>query len=286
MVGMQARALSIVDRFRDASEQLTPAEQQLIKQILNNPRDVALGTASDLAHRIGVHEATASRLAKKLGFPSYARFRAAIQEEFIVRTDPAVRVRNTLQQGTEAGLLSDLIRQEVEALARVEQYVGDDAILAAADALVKAERIFVFARGNAQALAVLMERRLRRMGRPVVMLHGDGRDLAEQVLGLTSKDALLGFAFRRQPTHFTPLYEHAKKIGATTVTVSGTIGPSLRPGSDHLLFAPRAGDKDAFQTLTVPMAICNALVIGMAKIDPHASLEKLEALGQLIEAFE
>ncbi len=277
---------SIIDRFRDVAEQLTPAEHQLIKQILNSPREVALGTASDLAQSIGVHEATASRLAKKLGYPNYAGFRAAIQDEFIVRTDPAARVRNTLRQGTEAGLLSDLIRQEIEALARIDQYVDDEAILAAAGTLVAAPRIYVFARGNAQALAVLVDRRLRRMGRSVTLLGGDGRDLAEQILGMGRGDALLGFAFRRQPTHLTPLFEHARGVGAVSLAISGTIGPSLRPAPDHLLFAPRAGGQDAFQTLTVPMAICNALVLAMAKLDPRVSLENLEKLGQLIEAFE
>ena len=61
---------------------------------------------------------------------------------------------------------------------------------------------------------------------------------------------------------------------------------SLVPAADHLLFAPRAGSQDAFQTLTVPMAICNGLVLSMAKEDPKASLQHLETLGQLIDTFD
>ncbi|MGV3651254.1 MAG: MurR/RpiR family transcriptional regulator, partial [Devosia sp.] len=166
------------------------------------------------------------------------------------------------------------------------QYLDDEGILAAAAALAGARRIFIFARGNAQALAVLMERRLRRMGRPVVLLTGDGRDLAEQLLVMGPEDALFGFAFRRQPTHYTALFDHALQIGAATIVVSGTVGPSLQPAARHLLFAPRAGRQDAFQTLTVPMAICNGMVLAMAKVDPRGSLDNLEKLGQLIDAFE
>lgn len=277
--------MSVLDRFRDIADQLTPAEQSLTKQIIASPRDVALGTAAELAQRIGVHEATASRLAKKLGYPSYGAFRAAIQDEFIVRNDPAERVRNSLRTGTEAGLLGDLIRQEIEALARIEQYLDDGAILAAAQTLSQARKIFVFARGNAQALAVLMDRRLRRMGRNVAMLVGDGRDLAEQVLGMDKGDAVLGFAFRRQPQHYAPLMAHARSVGAASVVIAGTVGPSLQPAAGHLLFAPRAGSQDTFQTLTVPMAICNALVLGMAKVAPQDALQKLEKLGHLIDSF-
>lgn len=278
--------MSVLERVKEVAETLTPAEQLLIKQVIASPRDVALGTAGDLAKRIGVHEATASRLARKLGYPTYAGFRAAIQEEFIVRTDPATRVRNTLQQTTNAGLVTDLVSREMEALAGLQRYVDDAQVIAAARTLLKARRIYVFARGNAEALAVLVDRRLRRMGRDTVMLQGEGRDLAEQVLGMTAADALIGFAFRRQPTHYSALLNHARTMGAASVVISGSVGPSLVPAADHLLFAPRTGSQDAFQTLTVPMAICNALVLGMAREDPKASLQHLETLGQLIDAFD
>jgi DNA-binding MurR/RpiR family transcriptional regulator len=278
--------MSVLERVKEVAEALTPAEQLLIKQVISSPRDIALGTASELAQRIGVHEATASRLAKKLGYPNYAGFRAAIQEEFIVRTDPATRIRNTLQQASDAGLVSDLVGREMEALAGLQRYIDDAQVMAAARALIKARRIYIFARGNAEALAVLIDRRLRRMGCDTVMLHGEGRDLAEQVLGMSSADAIVGFAFRRQPTHYSALVNHARAMGAASIVISGSIGPSLVPAADHLLFAPRTGSQEAFQTLTVPMAICNALVLSMAKEDPKSSLQHLEALGQLIDAFD
>lgn len=286
MVPAMEETMSVLERVKDAAETLTPAEQLLIKQVIASPRDIALGTASGLARRIGVHEATASRLAKKLGYPNYAGFRAAIQEEFIVRTDPATRVRNTLQQTSEAGLITDLVSREIEALAGLQRYVDDAKLLAAAQALLKARRIYVFARGNAEALAVLIDRRLRRMGRDTIMLAGEGRDLAEQVLGMNGDDAIIAFAFRRQPDHYAALLNRARAMSATSVVISGSVGPSLVPAGDHLLFAPRTGSQDAFQTLTVPMAICNALVLVMAKEDPKASLHYLEILGQLIDAFD
>lgn len=278
--------MSVLERVKQVAESLTPAEHLLIKQVIASPRDIALGTASDLAQRIGVHEATASRLAKKLGYPNYAGFRSAIQEEFIVRTDPATRVRNTLAQTSTAGLLTDLVTREMEALAGLEHYVDDAKLMAAAEMLLKARRIYIFARGNAEALAVLVDRRLRRMGRNTVVLHGEGRDLAEQVLGMDASDAIIGFAFRRQPSHYAALLNHARSTGAASVVISGSVGPSLVPAADYLLFAPRAGSQDAFQTLTVPMAICNALVLGMAQHDPKAALQQLETLGQLIDTFD
>ncbi|WP_127144554.1 MurR/RpiR family transcriptional regulator [Pelagibacterium montanilacus] len=278
--------MSILERVQAVAESLTRAEHRLVREIIAKPRDVALGTASSLAQSIGVHEATASRLAKKLGFQNYAGFRDAIRDEFIVRADPAVRVRNTLEAAQGGDLLSDLIAREIEALTALQSYVDSARIAGAARIVSAARRVFIFARGNAVTLAVMLSRRLLRMGIDVEILAGDGRDLAEQVLRLEREDVLVAFAFRRQPRHYGPLIERAHKVGAQTVAISGSLGPALAPAPGLLLSAPRSGSNDGFQTLTVPMAITNALVLTMAQMNRDEALERLETLGKLIDDFE
>lgn len=278
--------MSILERVQSVAENLTPAEHKLVREIIAKPRDVALGTASSLAQRIGVHEATASRLAKKLGFESYAGFRDAIRDEFIVKTDPALRVRNTLEAAQGGDLLSELIAREIEALGNLPRYVDAQRIEQAAEVLIRARRVFIFARGNAVTLGVMLEKRLLRMGLDVEILSGDSRDLAEQVLRMGDEDALVAFAFRRQPRHYAALVERARTVGAASIAISGSLGPALAPAPEMLLSAPRSGSNDSFQTLTVPMAITNALVLTMAQKDQAKALERLETLGELINEFE
>ncbi len=278
--------MSILERVQAVAENLTRAERLLVREVIAKPRDVALGTASSLAQRTRVHEATASRLAKKLGFESYAEFRDAIREEFIVKADPATRVRNTLAAAQNGDILSELIGREIEALTALPEYLDSSRISEAAQALTAARRIFIFARGNAATLSTMLERRLLRMGGDVEVLSGDGRDLAEQILGLGADDMLVSFVFRRQPRHYAPLIEHAHSVGAGTLAISGSIGPALAPAPKLLLSAPRSGSNDSFQTLTVPMAITNALVLTMAQMNQDTTLERLETLGKLISNFE
>lgn len=278
--------MSILKRVQSVAENLTRAEHLLVREIIAKPREIALGTASSLAQRTGVHEATASRLAKKLGFESYARFRDAIREEFIVKADPAVRVRNTLEAARDGDLLNELIAREIEALTALPTYIDSDRIEDAAKALTAARRVFIFARGNAITLSVLLERRLLRMGIDVEILSGDSRELAEQVLRMSAGDLLVCFAFRRQPRHYAALIERARAVGARSLAISGSLGPALAPAPDMLLSAPRSGSNDSFQTLTVPMAITNGLILTMAQKDQANALERLETLGELINEFE
>ena len=278
--------MPIAELVQKVAETLTPSERSLVKEVIARPREIALSTAGELANRAGVHEATASRLARKLGFDSYANFRDAIRDEFIVKTDPAVRVRNTLAGARGSSILDSLIAQEVEALTALTDYVDDDRLRAAAQALAGRRRVFIFARGNAETLSVLMERRLRRMAIDTVLLAGDSRDVAERLLAMQSEDALIAFAFRRQPKHYPAVVARARKVGAMSLAIAGSIGPALSPSPDMLLSAPRSGGHEGFQTLTVPMAICNGLILQMAKVEEKRVLTRLEELGQLIATLE
>lgn len=278
--------MSMLLRIRDATDRLTPSEQMLVREIASQPRDAALGTVADLANMAGVHQATASRLARKLGFESYAEFRGALRDEFLTDINPAARVRNTLDETSGTDLLAELIDQEMKALSRLTDYVTPEQIEAAAASLCGARKIFIFASGNAETLAVMMERRLLRFAMNVVRLRGDGRDHAEQLLSLEDEDAVMTFAFRRQPRLYQRIIDHAQGIGAPTIAITGTVGPTLLPAADHLLSAPRGWSIEGFQSLLVPMTICNALLLELARRDEARALGNLEKLGGLIRLFE
>ena len=278
--------MSVLRKIQDAAEDLTPAETRLVQSVIESPRDAALGTVSELARSAGVHEATVSRLARKLGFASYPSFRQALREEFIPSQETATRFQKTIGSASQESILGTLVRQETEALHRIEEYIPPDRIIDVARRLMSARRLHIFGRGNAETLAVLMLKRFRRFGRDVHKLSGDPRELAEQVLGFAKGDVVLLFVFRRAPRGYAPLIESAREAGAETIVISGTAGPMLTPAPDHLLAAPRSGDRDAFQTLTVPMTVSNAVIIAAGALDKEQSLKALDRLGALIERFE
>lgn len=268
------------------AESLTPSERKLVSTVLNEPRAAALGTVTELARGAGVHEATVSRLARKLGYEGYAAFRQALQAEFIPSQETATRLQRTVEGSGEGGVLGTLVAQEVAGLSGLLAHVTDERIGEVARLLMAARRIHVFARGNAEVLALLMAKRFRRFGRDVHLLLGDAREIAEQVLGMSPEDVVLIYAFRRQPRHYAALVERAREVGAATVVISGLSGHLLVPQPDLLLSAPRSGDRQAFQTLTVPMAISNAVVIAAAAQADASAIRMLDALGDLIRRFE
>ena len=103
---------------------------------------------------------------------------------------------------------------------------------------------------------------------------------------MDSGDVVVIFSFRRAPSAYAALVESAREAGVYVMVIAGASGALLSPAPDLLFSIPRGSDRDSFQTLTVPMAICNAIVLAAAAQSREVSLRMLERLGTLIRRFE
>src|SRR6056297_2185088 len=183
--------MSLIEKISDQAPSLTPSERRLVETVIESPTVAALGTAGELARSVGVHEATASRLAKKLGFDSYAAFRDALRDEFIATRETATRFEKTMATSSSDSILGKLAQDEAQALDRIEDFIGPEQIADTAELLMRAGRILIYGYGNAEVLALMMVKRFRRFGKDAVQLASDPRSLAEQLLGLGAGDVVL-----------------------------------------------------------------------------------------------
>ena len=225
------------------------------------------------------------RLARKLGFDGYPALRSQLRAEMVAATGPAERMRQRLALMAEDSILGSLVESEISALHELTRHVSQLQIDAAAEAIIAAREVFVFGQGNATSLVDMMQRRLRRSGIRTTLLSQRNRDIAERIVVLEPEDLVLAFAFHSVPHGLAPLFEHAADIGAARLLVSDVIGPLVRPRPTILLAAPRGTD-GAYLTQTVPMAICNALVLGISRLDQGRSLRALDRLTSLMSKFD
>lgn len=277
--------MSLAQLIEQHQGRLTPADERIVRSLLADPLAASFYSAGELAQRAGVHEASVVRLAQKLGFRGYPELRAALQAEVITDVKPAERIRRRLAQSGDDNLLAGLVGDEIAALQELARSITQAQLDAAATLLLQARRVAIFGAGHATALVDLMDRRLRRSGCATLVLPNSARELAEHLLAFGPDDAVLALAFRVRPARLEPLLRHAAAIGAPAVLVSDTIGPLIRPQPQVLLAAPRGAAGD-YQTLTVPMAICNALVLTLARVDEGRSLASLRRLDTLLDQLK
>lgn len=257
---------------------LSDSDQQIVQALLSDPRQTAFLSAAEIADRVGVHESTVVRLAKKLGYRGYKDLRHDLHDEI----EPAERVRRRLADTTALGTQVD---GEIATLHTLVETIPQELIDSAARLVMSARRVFLFGQGHATALLDYMDRRLRRSGFETVVLTGNGRELAERILTLTPDDLLLSFIFRVQTRGFQPLLDYTAQVGAPHIIIGDNASLMVRPQPDILLASSR-GAEDQFLTLTVPMVICNALILTIARLDEGKSMRQLDKLAALIRAFE
>ena len=278
--------MTILDRIKAKSRKLTEADQKLISAMLENRAEAAFLSGPQLSQRASVHEATATRLAQKLGFKGFPDLRAELQREVLLDQDAANRMRRSVEKVEHGDYLTDLIAAEITALEVLARSVPQADVDRAADMIFEARRVFIFGQGHAQSVAGFLQRRLDRFGMSPVALTGRGRDIAERLVGIGGDDLVVALAFRRQPQSYGPLMRHAARVGARTILISDLAGPLMEPAADLMLAAPRGRSGSEFQTPTIPFAIVNGIVLTIAGRHEREIIGRLEKLSELFNDFE
>ncbi len=277
--------MTFTDRVHEQRPRLTKGDLALVDEIMAHPAEAPLWRGEDLARRGGAHPAAATRLAQRLGYDGYLQLREDLRSEHNRRlTGSADRFRAEQRDRGDQGTLATLIDGELQSLAAVSPHVDQQQVDDAADRVVAAGRIFVFGRGNATILAELLDRRLRRFGIATVNLTGSGRDVAERIVPMQQSDLLLAFAFRRAPRDLGALITHSAQTGAASLLITDTLH-TIDPAPTEVLSAPR-GDLQGFASLTVPMAIVNAIVLSIAQRHSATTLHALDRLDDLLTTVD
>ena len=272
------------ERLETYSGRLTPADRAVLDVLLSHPAESAFLTADRITSKANVHVAAATRLAKKLGYAGYPHLRESLQTELLDGVGAADRIRNTLAHTETNDVLMSLVDEEVSALQAAARAIPTADIEVAARYVLTARRILLFTRGNATALGSMLERRLRRFGFDVHSLGDSDRDLAESLVSLTRGDLVIAVALRRAPRALSSLLAVVREAGATSILLTDTVDTTVRPRPDLVLAAPRGTGRE-YQSLTVPMAVANALVLTVASTGGARTMSALERLDRLLKIF-
>jgi DNA-binding MurR/RpiR family transcriptional regulator len=260
---------------------LTGSDRAILAILLSTPKSAVFSSVAQLAELAGVHKSTVVRLANKLGFDGYPELRAKIRSE--VHPEATLEKRsqqrlNSIEQGSN---LNALIESEIAALNAISESLSQAQIDIAADHLANARTIHMVGRGSAGPLVMHLDRRLRRIGfQTNVAVNLQRRDLAEKFMALSEHDAVVFFAFQAPnslPEGYDGLIKHVAEIGAKSIVVSDSTGPTIRPRADVLLSVCRP-DEGVMQLRTGPIVVCEALAMTLAHKDPKRVVKGLEGL--------
>jgi DNA-binding MurR/RpiR family transcriptional regulator len=266
--------------------QLTKSEKRIANYLNQNQDEAAFLSAGEIADLLQLSEATMVRFARTLGFDSYPAMRVALQDNFRHRLTHSARLRSRLDDlRTDGDIFERLVASEIDFLTEALQTLDRNALNAAVELLRTHQRVFIFGLGPSISLVDLLDIRLTRSARHVILLNTSGREMLEPMLLMNSSDLLIAIGFFNLTPNLRMVLDYANQHQTPVILVTDTLGPLVGDQADVVL-AARRGPVSSFHSLTVPMTIINALLLALTAADQEKVMTNLDNLDQLRERLK
>jgi len=194
------------------------------RYVLDHPEDVALLSMREQARLAGVQPATMTRLAKRLGLDGYetlrSRYAGALREGAINFAGRAqAQVTNQKLNGDRA-LASDMLSALGSAIGALSQPEALDDLVAAADLLSAAERVFCLGLRSSYGVTWHFNHILSLPGLQTVLLDAVAGTGLDPVRHATTKDALFAVSVAPYTRSTVEVADYAAARGVPVVALT------------------------------------------------------------------
>ena len=259
----------------DNRVRLTPAQRRIMQYIVDNYEEAIFLTASQLARRVGVSEATVVRLAQALGFDGYPgmqkKFRKGLQD----RLSTVTRLEHTVDHVRQMGdVVVKVLQEDIQNLSQTLRELPLEIFERAVSDMQSATRIFVIGLRGAHAPALTLATYLRFLGKQTHLLvpgHGEMWDILQ---GLDSSDLVVGISFPRYTQVTLEVLEHARKKRARVGAITDSpLSPLARHA--HWVLTAHCQLDSFIESFTAATSLVNALLTAMSIQSPGKTLRIL-----------
>lgn len=259
----------------DNRVRLTPSQRRIMQYIVDNYDEAIFLTASQLARRVGVSEATVVRLAQALGFDGYPgmqkKFRKGLQD----RLSTVTRLEHTVDHVRQMGdVVVKVLQEDIQNLSQTLRDFPLEIFERAVSDMQSAKRIFVIGLRGAHAPALTLATYLRFLGKQAHLLvpgHGEMWDILQ---GLGRSDLVVGISFPRYTQVTLEVLEHARKKRARVGAITDSpLSPLARHA--HWVLTAHCQLDSFIESFTAATSLVNALLTAMSIQSPGKTLRIL-----------
>jgi DNA-binding MurR/RpiR family transcriptional regulator len=277
--------VSFDERLASRIDGMGPAEQRAARVFQENREETLYASASALAAKAKVSDATVVRAARSLGFEGLDDLRRALATELKDTLTIASRLSETLREVGDdlASAFQLTLGVHIESLERLRREIAPGLFREAVETICGANRVVIFGIGPSSMMAEYFAIQLGRFGLDALALTRTGLLFADDLRGLRAGDALIALAYGQLYRELAALIDHAERLGLRKILVTDTLAAKLRLHVDLVLPVAR-GRADMLSMHTATLGLIEALLVGIGAKRPQATLESLEDLNRLRKA--
>jgi len=263
LAAMKAKPQSAVPHLAERIDQLSIKRQEIIRPILEHPREYVLLSVRALAKRLGTDPATIVRIVRGLGFESYRDFQHHLHELSLAFATSLDTMRAAGHDGGMPGYIREALEQDLKNLQGLKNSLDARRLLALAKRIYAARKIILIAGDLAAYLADYFEYQTSVVGLPVFSATSYGR-IAHLARTATKQDLVIAISFRRGLRQTVEGAQLARAKGAYCVGIADTFLSPLARICDEIFLASVESTSFA-ASFTAPVALLNTIVVTCAQ---------------------
>ncbi len=250
----QASAPSLAERI----ELLSAKRQEIIRPILEHPRDYVLLSVRAMAKRLKTDPATVVRIVRGLGFASYRDFQRHLHDLSIAFATSLDTMQSAGKVSSMPTYVREALEQDLKNLHGLKNSLDAQRLVALAKRFYDARRIVILAGDLAATLADYLEYQITLLGLPVFTGTSAGR-IAHLVRTVNKSDLVLAISFRRGLRQTVEGVHLARGRSAYCVGITDTYVSPLARECDEVFLA--SVESTSFgASYAAPVALVNAIL--------------------------
>jgi DNA-binding MurR/RpiR family transcriptional regulator len=250
----QASAPSLAERI----ELLSAKRQEIIRPILEHPRDYVLLSVRAMAKRLKTDPATVVRIVRGLGFESYRDFQRHLHDLSIAFATSLDTMQSAGKVSSMPTYVREALEQDLKNLHGLKNSLDAQRLVALAKRFYDARRIVILAGDLAATLADYLEYQITLLGLPVFTGTSAGR-IAHLVRTVNKSDLVLAISFRRGLRQTVEGVHLARARSAYCVGITDTYVSPLARECDEVFLA--SVESTSFgASYAAPVALVNAIL--------------------------
>ena len=174
MMKQEPRANGSPVNLAERLENLTSKRQEIIRPILESPREYVLLSVRAMAQRLQTDPATIVRIVRGLGFASYRDFQHHLHALSIAFASPLDSMMSTPGDSTIPAVVQESLARSAKNLQALKNSLDANRLAKVAKRLFDARRVVAFAADSAAILADYLEYHLSIVGLPIVAVTTAG----------------------------------------------------------------------------------------------------------------
>ena len=242
---------------------------QVASFALDNPDEIAFGTAASIAARAEVQPSTLVRLSQALGYQGFSDlqqvFRSRLRERVLNYDERLQQLKAHAIDGSRAALiLHGFLDSAERSLSEARHGLEPERIEQAVELLADAETIYLVGLRRSFPIAAYMAYAMGKLGIRNVLVDGVAGLGPEQLGFVTARDAVISISFTPYASETVALTQAARAKAARIVTITDSAFSPIAPVAD-LWFEVVEANFEGFRSLAVTMALAMSLSVALAQ---------------------